>query len=476
MMTLLETVQQIITQQRLLPPDSKLVIGVSGGPDSLALLHVLQALGPSLKIELHVATLDHGLRGADGAADLRFVADLCQQWDIAVTTETMKPEALNTQDGIEKAARVVRYAFLARVAHTIGATHIAVAHHADDQAETILMHLLRGAGLQGLAGMVPSGPLPDYPEITLIRPLLSVSRQTLIDYCQQHGLQPRIDASNQDTRLLRNRLRLETLPYLRQINPQIDRALRQMAAIATTNQNYIQQQLNSAITGHITSSENRLQLSRGIYEALHPALQQQFIWWATGQLSAETTSYDHITTAAQFAHRGQTGQRMALPGKLWLRLDYEQIIVEKQSTPRAHLNQPHLVPGAVVPLQVPGLTPLPDSNWSFVVSETSLPEGGNPQLRLNATLQPAMVLRTRQAGDRFAPLGLGGHTQKIKKWMVDHKVPQAQRDQIPLLVIAGEIAAFLVGNQWVINEHFAPTETDQTGLYFQFIEETPLAD
>ncbi|MEO8397393.1 MAG: tRNA lysidine(34) synthetase TilS, partial [Chloroflexota bacterium] len=198
---LVESVYKTLLRRNFLPASARLIVGVSGGTDSLALLHTLLALRDRLSLNLHVATLDHGLRGDAGADDARFVQTTAQSWDLEVTAGYADVGALAQaqQIGIEAAARLARYEFLAGVADAFHATHIAVAHNADDQVETVLFHLLRGSGLTGIGGMAYIAPLPGHPHRTLIRPLLDIPRADLDAYCREQGLQPRHDASNDDT-------------------------------------------------------------------------------------------------------------------------------------------------------------------------------------------------------------------------------------------------------------------------------------
>ncbi len=213
-----------------LPPSVPLLIGVSGGPDSLALLHVLKSIFSA--DQLVVAHLHHGWREEAGA-DAQFVTDTAVTWHIPCHIEKIDVAALAhaASLSLEEAGRKARYDFFARLAEETGAKVVAVGHHADDQAETVLMHLLRGSGLAGLRGMRPVSPLPGMPELKLIRPFLAASRAEIEQYCRENHLQPISDSTNQDTTFFRNRLRHELLPLLRTYNPQIDSHLQQMAAI-----------------------------------------------------------------------------------------------------------------------------------------------------------------------------------------------------------------------------------------------------
>ena len=466
MMSLPDLTFQTIHQHKMVPLGSKLVVGVSGGADSLALLHVLHTKRTALGVELHAATFDHGLRGPDGAADAAYVAQICRSWGIPVIVGAASVKSQG--GGIEQAARKARYDFLAHTAHTLNAQHIAVAHHADDQAETVLLNLIRGTGLRGLGGMALSSPLPGHPDLTLIRPFLQRSRQEIETYCRDNNLHPRHDATNEDTRFVRNHIRLETLPMLRQMNPHIDQALVRLAAIAQTDHDFIANELQTRISDTLVITPDRVTLPQETFRELPPALQNQFILYAIQQLGGKDTGFEHVHRAVDLALRGHTGQVAVLPRHLRLRVGYDTIIVEKPGAP-APYDGPLLPAGTVIDMPIPGTTPLPDSDWALTVSLEPL-DTAQPQAKLAISKGQRVQLRTRQAGDRFKPFGLGGHTQKIKKWMIDHKIPQTIRDQIPLLTINGEIAAFMVNNQWVTRESLDYEPQEQLILYTIFTQ------
>ncbi|HUS13936.1 MAG TPA: tRNA lysidine(34) synthetase TilS, partial [Chloroflexia bacterium] len=225
-----------------------LVLAVSGGADSLALLHVLRELAPDMGISLHVAHLDHGMRGADAAGDAAFVSASCAGWGVPCTLTTFDVPGYAARGGLsaEDAARRARYSFLAAVAGEVGAAAVATGHHADDQVETVVGHWLRGAGPTGLGGMAAWGPLPLPPDapalalalgltlpvapVVLLRPLLAVWRAEILAYCAAAGLHPREDASNADVSYRRNHLRHNLLPALEREQPGLAHRLWHSAA------------------------------------------------------------------------------------------------------------------------------------------------------------------------------------------------------------------------------------------------------
>ena len=279
-----------ISAYALFDPNELIVVGVSGGADSLCLLHVLCHLPPTLAPRVHVAHLHHGLRGAEADADAAFVASLAAAWNLPcrVGQADVALEARRAGLSLEEAGRRARYAFLGAVAHASGAGAVAVAHNADDQVETILMHFLRGSGLSGLRGMLPLSPLPRAPwgravvdeplatpaaaPLRLVRPLLEVPRADIEAYCQAHGLTPRLDRSNLDLTLFRNRLRYELLPLLATYNPAVREALRRSARVVADEHQALRQMLATLWPQVVSASDGRaITLALTPWRQLHVA-------------------------------------------------------------------------------------------------------------------------------------------------------------------------------------------------------------
>ncbi|MFC2025429.1 tRNA lysidine(34) synthetase TilS, partial [Chloroflexota bacterium] len=220
-----QTVLRFVREHHLIPSRHQLLVAVSGGPDSVCLLHILVKLKKELKIRLHVAHLNHQIRGDESEADAQYVSHLAHQLGIPATIQRGDVRAYQIQQRIsslEEAAREVRYTFLSQVAKSTGASRVAVGHTTDDHIETILMHLIRGTGTKGLRGLQPSSLWrASESSLTIIRPLLRISRKETADYCHHYQLMPRIDASNLSLSPLRNRIRLQLLPLLQSYNPRV---------------------------------------------------------------------------------------------------------------------------------------------------------------------------------------------------------------------------------------------------------------
>ncbi len=252
-------------EQHLVSGQKKLVVAVSGGPDSVCLLHILVKLQKELGIAINVAHLNHQLRGAEADADAQYVAELARQLDVPIIIDSRNVKAYQTRQRIsmEEAAREVRYDFLAEVAESVGTDRVAVGHTVDDHVETILMHLIRGTGTRGLRGLQPLSPWQSSGgSLNVIRPLLPVSRQETVDYCHQNRLFPRIDTSNQSLSPLRNRIRHQLLPLLRSYNPKVDESLLRTARIAADDLAFIDGEI-VRLQGEITQKmENTVILDK----------------------------------------------------------------------------------------------------------------------------------------------------------------------------------------------------------------------
>lgn len=294
-MALLDSLRRTLLQHGLVAPGGRVLVAVSGGPDSLALLHALHALREELGLaDLQVAHLDHGLRGAESAADAAFVAAFCAARSVPCHVGRADVAALIQERKVstQQAARTARYQFLGTTADAVGAGQIATAHTQDDQAETVLLNILRGSGLDGLRGIpIRRG--------RFIRPSLNTSRAEVLAYCEANGLTPRLDASNLTTdHYTRNRIRLELLPHLaRHYNPGVRSALLRLSEIAARDADYLLLQARAALSeATMTSEPARLTLDRVKMAALHPALQRHVLRAALAQFrgTGESVTHEHL--------------------------------------------------------------------------------------------------------------------------------------------------------------------------------------
>lgn len=473
-MDLLCQVRQTVQRHQLLSSNNTAIVGVSGGPDSLCLLHILHALASELGVRLHVAHLHHGLRAAEADADAAFVQEIAAAWGLPCTVERADVAALavQTRASLEEAARAARYAFLGRLAQQLGAPVVAVGHHADDQAETVLMHFLRGSGLAGLRGMQPIGPLPvagvsggvcQVPSAkrqvsavrqNLIRPLLFTARADIAAYCAEQGLTPRTDRSNEDTTFFRNRLRHELLPLLESYNPQVRRVLSHTAAVLADDYEILRADLLAAWPAIVLEeSASRLLLDLAAWRSLPTALQRGVLREAIHHLRASlrNVGYVHVDNALSLLREGTAGERMTLPAGLEVALGYDRFAIGAEGVELPVTGLPQME-AERLPLPLPGTVSLP--GWQIttaLLAPADLPPGWQAntdpwQAWLDAgVLGPTPALRTRRAGDRFQPMGMAGRSKSLAELFTSAKVPALARARWPLLVTSSGDIAWVCG-------------------------------
>ena len=278
---LIERVFGFVCRNNLILNGETVVVGVSGGPDSVCLLHLLVQLKERLGIVLHVAHLNHLLRGTESEADAEYVSTLASQMgvDAAIEQRDVKSYQVEHRLSLEEAAREVRYRFFTDVAKSLGANRVALGHTAGDQAETILMRLIRGAGIYGLQGMQPLTEWEPFAgsRLMVIRPLLDISRQEVEEYCQQHGLNPRTDSSNLSSSYFRNRIRHKLIPLLRGYNPRISEALLRTADSLAVDCSFFEQQVSLVWDRVVTDAGGGFILNAQEISSLHPALQRYLL-------------------------------------------------------------------------------------------------------------------------------------------------------------------------------------------------------
>jgi tRNA(Ile)-lysidine synthase len=471
---LLEVIRRDIREKQLLPTGATIVVGVSGGADSLCLLHVLERLQSEFGWSIHIAHMNHCLRGKEADQDMLFVASLALAMGLPCTIDVTDVEALAQARhmSLEETARQARYGFLQELALQIGATAVAVGHNADDQSETVLMHVLRGSGLAGLRGMQPKRDMRDLrvidqmvsktrsKDVQLVRPLLSVPRSAIEAYCQLHGLSPRFDRSNLDTTFFRNRLRHELLPLLESYNPKIRASLRRAAQIAAADYELLAQHRDAAWS-RLIKTETDSEISFGLtgWRALPVALQRATLRRAVFTLRPQLrdVQFTHIEQAVEIANRGDTGAQATLPQGLQMTVGYQSLRLSSEAAKPGAPGWPLLWSDVRVPVSIPGETRLPTSSkerrglrasnsssssaWRLEArrwqgeKEVALSNRDRWTAYLDADrLSDDVALRRRRPGDRFQPLGMEGHSVELADFMINAKIPRRWRTLVPLLV------------------------------------------
>ena len=464
----------------MLTVGDRVVVGVSGGPDSLCLLDLLHALAASWNLILQVAHLNHGLR-PEAAPEAEFVRAEAKRRGLPFHTETAdtRARARAHKQSLEEAARELRYTFFARVALSVGAPTIAVAHTADDQAETVLMHFLRGAGVNGLRGMLPRTEIGDWTlrveiespreasNLCIIRPLLTTARPEIAAYCVEHGLHPLRDPSNLDPAFFRNRLRHELLPILESYNPNMRDVLRRTAEVMA-GENEILRGVTEKLWSEIARLDgDRILFDKARWLTLSAPEQRALLREAMRRLRSGLRNADFtpLDRAIQFSRAAHAGRSCDLPGGLRLSVLSTQVMIR---------------PWSVRP--TPPSVPLLDADgqlaggWEFR-AETLGPGEWSPEaVALDSSAQRVYIdaaraqaplhLRLRRPGERFCPLGLGGHSVKLSDFMINVKIDKDLRDRWPL-VVSGDKIVWVAGLR--LDERFKVTEKTEKVVRLELV-------
>jgi tRNA(Ile)-lysidine synthase len=439
----------------MFPPGGRIAVALSGGPDSVALLHILRELETQGALVLAgAAHFNHGLRGEASDGDEAFCRDLTASLGVPLETGAcdVRALALREKRSIEDAARRVRYEFLAEAAARLVADAVAIGHSRDDQAETFLLRLIRGAGTRGLGAIRPKAGL-------FVRPLIDISRDALRQYAADGGLTFRDDASNADVAVPRNRVRHELLPYLeREFSPGIVEVLAREAALARDDDDRLEAEAIDLaasvvltdidpVTGRSVPGTTQVEVQA--LGSLHPALASRVARRALQYgAGGRFVGFEHVHRFLDFVRSGEPGSAISLPGQQGLHLGgIVRLGPEPPRTARlsgAGENQFR------IPLSIPGEVLLRPQRLVLSAQEWSGGTGGSGgSADLQAFVRGAsgpLAVRSRRPGDRFQPPGLGGRSKKLQDYLVDRKVPRADRDFLPLVVDGDDRIVWVVGH------------------------------
>ena len=456
---LVQSVEKTLLEFNMLQSRDKVLVAVSGGPDSVALLHVLLALQTKIDIRIGIGHLDHGLRPSAAARDAAFVSSLGNKMGLQSHLASADIQGLHQQQkgSLEALGRKARYNFFSRIARKFGYNKIALGHHADDNAELILMNLFRGSGPLGLSG------IPPVRNNRYIRPLIEQSRKRIMKYLQDIQVTYVLDATNNDLRFLRNRIRHELMPELtHHYNPNLVDTLNRTAAIFRDEEDWLNQYssriFNTLAEGDATSL--RMPVSKLLEN--HGATQRRTIRTAIGHIKGNLKSItlQHIDAVLRLCREGSIDQRLHLPGRLVVQKQpQDHLLISRQTSQPA--SRADLHPVVTIPLYtVP--VPHPDAGTRTVMVKElgiTLVLGSMPVESMGSLTSAGqhtaffdmdkltfpMLLRNTLSGDRFMPLGMQG-TQKEKDFFINNKIPRNIRRETPVLVSRNAIV-WIVGHR-----------------------------
>lgn len=431
---MLNEAQALTREYAMLAPGSHILCAVSGGADSVCLLHWLRAQAAELGFTLTAAHFDHRLRGAESDRDAAFVQGLCRDWGIpcALGSGDVAGEAERRGTGIEETARALRYEFLERTAEERGAGLIATAHTANDNVETMLLHLIRGSGLRGLTGIRPRWG-------NLIRPLLTTTRAQVLAYLEEQGLPHVEDSTNADTTYARNRLRRQIIPLLEELNPALIPRLSDTVTYLRADNDYLTAQALAAVREAEPTPAGGLALPAGWLADSPDPVAVRAVAALFGRLGVHQYRSAHLRSVVALARSGDPSGSVDLPHGLTARRAYGLLVLEPAA---AEGEEGGWMP---VPLNVPGRTELPQLGWRLVCRYAAAPPvpPSDPFLCYldPAALDGPLIVRPRETGDAITLPGRP--RKKVKKLLIDAKVPRPDRER--LLVVADDVGPVWLG-------------------------------
>jgi len=424
-------IRDAITRHNMLAPGERVLIAVSGGPDSMALMHAMDELRDVLSIEVFVAHFDHGLR-PESPQDAEFVKEAAEGRGLEFVSE--RAELSRMPGNIQSLARNARYGFLRMTATRLGCGKVATGHTMDDQAETYLMREIRGSGTGGLKSIPPVRDV-------FIRPLIQTTRADIIEYLASRGIKYLTDPTNRKPVYLRNRVRMELLPLIEVINPNAVETLAREADIALVEDSYMDAVARDAFDdAAIGTGKGGVSLDAGTLLSMHPAVRRRVIREAVLRVKGDLlgVTYGHVMDVEILLEAGHTGKGLDLPGGVRFELSYDRAVFSKniEQSPYEYT------------LTVPGVTHVPEAGINLFAEHSAA--GGAANGRESALVDMDMLtgplsVRSRKPGDRFRPAGMDGK-KKLKDYFMEIKLPVRERDTAPLLV-SGEEIVWVVGHR-----------------------------
>jgi tRNA(Ile)-lysidine synthase len=420
-------ISRTLTDYRMVAPGDVVVTAVSGGPDSVCLLDCLNALSEQFGITLIVAHFDHGLRPDEDSAETAFVHRLAESLNIPFTTNPSPPE-ISAKGSEEERARTARYKFLEDVRQQTRAHRIALGHTIDDQAETVLMRLLRGSGTSGLAA------IPPVRGESIIRPMIRVSRKEVLAYLAERNLHSMLDSSNTGTRYLRNRIRSKLMPVLESYQPRLVERLANTADIIRADDECLDSIALSWIDEQSPTGLNSPQIGISRWKLLHPALRMRVLRQLLNRAgSLRRIDTRHLKAIERLAEGSSPQGCINMPGGMTARRSYDNLYITRKKPRQDSFRHE---------LERPGTFLFTDIGWKIDIKDqkavgppTEKPNQADFDMDL---LSFPLVLRSFRPGDRFVPLGMKG-SKKVKDFFIDIKLPSTERATTPIITSGGRI-------------------------------------
>lgn len=444
---MLNKLEKIIDDKNLISNEDKIVVAVSGGPDSIALLYGLNHLKKKYNLELFVCHLNHLLRGEASDGDAKYVEEVSDQLGIEsfIYSRDITSYAKERKLGFEEAAREVRYQLFDEVLEKTGANKIAVAQNMNDQAETVLMRIFRGTGLEGLTAI-------KFTRGHIIRPLLGIDRETIEKFCDEMGIKPRIDHTNFENVYTRNKVRLDVIPLIKEaFNENIIERLYEMSQLLLNDLTFIESEVEKA-AGIISFGEiTKVNLDdlNQLHDAIKSRLIRRMVDYFIPQMKGVTQK--HIVSIQKLCDEKKQGKHFIISDEVKFEISYDQLIVY-----RMQVTEPYEMSYFIGDELVIG-------DHTFKSCDKSSSDRNSITIDLDK-IKGQLKLRTRRAGDRFYPLGMKG-SKKLSDYFINQKIPSLKRDHI-LLLCDDEHIIWIVGYR--MSEKYKIDHSTQNTVTFKY--------
>ena len=424
-----EKVLSTINKHNLISDGDKIVIGLSGGPDSVCLLHILNRLKEKLDIELYVAHLNHQIRGIEAQKDALYVSTICEEMGITYFLKSIDVPKYCKDNGlsIEEGARKLRYEMFNEIKQKTKSNKIAIGHNLNDQAETVLMRIMRGTGLQGLRGI-------EYArENGIIRPLLDIERKDIEDYCELHNLNPRIDESNLENIYTRNKIRLELIPYMKDnFNPNLIESIVRMSNNLRSDSDYIEAHAEAEFKNICKISSDSAEININNFKKLHNAIKVRVLRKGIKAILGDTNFIDqkHIDDVIELESESKINKMLTLPRGIFVYRRKNSIILTTTEIIEEEIEFSYSIPSN-------GFVKIKEINTIIETQTMTIDRYKSGKVDKMSRgfdfnkIKGGIVVRNRQQGDKIK---LVGGSKKIKDLFIDLKIPREDRCKIPVIV------------------------------------------
>lgn len=432
---IVERVRSTINKYNLLKKGDKVVLGLSGGPDSVCLLHILKQLEKEYDISIYAAHLNHQIRGIEAQKDVMYISQLCDSLGVKLFVKSINVPAYCKEKGLslEEGARKLRYEMFYEIKQKTKSDKIAIGHNLNDQAETIIMRMMRGTGLQGLKGI-------EYKrDETIIRPILDIERSNIEEYCDKFNLKPRIDSTNLESIYTRNKIRLELIPYMQEkFNSNIVESICRMGNNLKLDNDYIEEEGNRYFKNVSTLKENEsVEIDLVNYFNLHKAIKSRIIRNSIKYILGDTNFIDqkHIEDILDLEDENKINKKLVLPRGLFVYRNDSKILFTNKEITYEECEFSHNVPkDGVIKIKETGVF-IETQTMSIERFKGLKSDKSSKVLDLDK-IKGGMVVRNRKSGDKIK---LAGGSKKLKNLFIDLKIPREERSKVPVLVDEEEV-------------------------------------